>query len=248
MVVGATFAYFTASTTKEGTDPTTTVKTTELKGATVTFEGASSKFEMLNYPGGLAVYGAKATIAKTEDASDKNDYEATFNLKIDYTNETSTQLDWELWMVESEYDDLKAQETTTCELHQKGIGSETQFWYSDKSEGDDNTQSCDAEAITTKLQTTLTGTKLAHGKLEANQKSNAGHITKSDLDSSTNFADDGDLAKRKINTSDKKAKYYYLVIKYPNSGSDQSPTDAGKTISATLSIDGDVASTVYQAA
>ena len=87
-----TFAYFTATTTKEGTDPTTNVTTNKLDGATITFESAASKFNMLNYPGGLGVFGAKASIAKTEDG-DENDYQATFNLKIDYTNQTKTELD-----------------------------------------------------------------------------------------------------------------------------------------------------------
>ncbi len=243
-VVGATFAYFTASTQTSGS-ATSTVETTELKGATIKFTSEASKFELLNYPGGLAVYGAKATIEK-QQPDDENDYEATFNLKIDYTNQTNTDLDWELYMVESAYDGLDTAQTTTCTLRQKGDGAETQFWYSDASDaGTDNTASCKAETLVGKLTGTMGGTKIAHGKLNASTPS--GTITKNDLDSETNFQDSGDLEGRKINTSTTKSKYYYIVVKYPNSGEDQSPTDAGKTISATLSIDGEVASTIYSA-
>ena len=56
-VVGATFAYFTASTTASGTADAT-VTTSKQDGATITFTGTESKLELLDYPGGLAVYGA----------------------------------------------------------------------------------------------------------------------------------------------------------------------------------------------
>ena len=149
--MGATFAYFTASTQTSGS-ATSTVETTELKGATIKFTREASKFELLNYPGGIAVYGAQASIEK-QDNGDDNDYEATFNLKIDYTNETSTPLDWELWMVESQVDNLNASTTTTCTLRQKGEGATTQFWYSDAADSaDDNTQSCDAAANNDKIK------------------------------------------------------------------------------------------------
>ena len=242
--MGATFAYFTASTQTSGSAEAT-VTTTKLQGATITFNSAESKFELLKYPGGLAVYGAKATIAKQE-MSDPNDYEATFNLKIDYTNETDTDLTWDLYMVESEYAKLDEEETTTCKLHQKGEGNETQFWYADIDDSEENTESCDAAAITTKITSELTGKKIASGKLKKNTQSGQGHITKDTLQDVDGEQTDGDLNNRKINTSSPSTKYYYIVIKYPNSGEDQSPTDAGKTISATLSIDGDVSSTLYK--
>ncbi len=92
----------------------------------------------------------------------------------------------------------------------------------------------------------MSGTKLASGKLKAN-KDGDGEITK-DTVGDEFTAENGDLEQRKINTSDKQSKYYYLVVKYPNSNTPQSETDMAKQIKVTLSIDGKPASTVYQAA
>ncbi len=240
-VVGATFAYFTASTQTTNTGNSANVTTNELNGATITFNGTASKFEKLDYPGGIGVYGAKAEIAKQVEG-DKNDYQATFNLKIEYSNNTSTPLDWELWMVSKEDSDLNAEDNTICELQQKMEGNTTKFWYSDKDAGNDkDTTSCSGSAIIERLQNTLSGTKIASGKLKAS--------TSATIDKNTSGEEidehDSDLQKRVINTKDLKTKYYYLVVKYPNTGKDQTSTDKAQTISVTLKLDGTPASELY---
>ena len=243
--MGATFAYFTASTTTTG-ETEATIETTKLQGATIQFTSEDSKFELLKYPGGIAVYGSKATIAKQE-MSDPNDYQATFNLKIDYTNNTGTDMDWELYMVESQVDDLDPKNTTTCKFRQQknDVTGETQYWYSDdESTPVESDEGCKATAIINKISTTLHGTKIASGKL-LNGKDTEQHITK-DTETEEYTKGDGTLEDRVINTNNKQSKYYYLVVKYPNQNKNQSTTDAGKTFSVKLSIDGKPASTVYQ--
>lgn len=248
-----TFAYFTATTTSKGEGANADITTNELGGATITFNSAASEFNLLNYPGGLGVFGAQATIAKTNDGSDDNEYQATFNLKIDYTNKTNTDLTWNLYMVESEYSDLKAAETTTCKLIEKkdDTTGETKFWYSDKATEDATAnpaedQGCKGEAITNYITSTLKGTLLAHGKL--NKTTDNGTITKDSLEEVEGSQDHSNLEDRVIDTETTKSKFYYLVINYPNENSNQATLDAGKQITAKLSLDGKPAATLKTAA
>ena len=244
-VVGATFAYFTATATTNNSTEANVTTTKDLGGATVTFTGTEKKLELLDYPGGLAVYGAKATIKKT-DPRDANDYQATFGLKISYINQTSTDLEWDLYMVAQEYDGLDADNATTCKLQQKQVGSEVQFWYADQSDPeDDTTQTCNGEGIATALDG-LGATKIASGKLKMKQNDSK-EITQDNLvEEADGTQHDGVLSKRMINTKSASDKYYYLVVKYPNSDAPQAD-DEGKQISVTLSIDGDIQSTLYSA-
>ena len=149
-------------------------------------------------------------------------------------------------MTKTSYDALNAAEETTCELKHNSEETETQFWYADQSDpGTDNKQSCTGTAIQTKLQS-LSATKIASGKLKAgktNQDITKDNLTDQDIADGTQ--DDGDLSKRMINTSTTPSKFYYLVVKYPNTG-DQS-SDAGNTINVTLSIDGPAQVSLYNA-
>ena len=246
-VVGATFAYFTATATTNPSDKAeATVTTNKLDGATITFT-SEKQLQMLDYPGGLAVYGAKATIAK-QDEGDNNEYQATFNLKITYTNKTQTPLDWTLYMVESSYDNLDATQTTTCKLRKKIVGNDLQLWYSDL-EGDDptNDAGCKGEAITTKLTNTLQAKTIASGKLLANKTDQV--IDKNSTEDEEEYKKESgaDLANRAINTDDKQDKYYYLAVKYPNQNANQSLTDEEKEIKVSLSIDGTANLSLYEA-
>lgn len=207
---------------------------------------------MLDYPGGLGVFGAKASIAKTK-TDDTHDYQATYDLKITYTNETETDLNWELYVVDGIYDELNAQETTICKLQQKQSENKTLFWYSDGSGSDltnENGAGCSGSAITTYLTGTLNGKKLASGKF---LKATSGGSTERTITKSTE-SDEGELDtqtdryldNRKIDTSadGTKEKYYYLIVKYPNNG-DQTATDQKKNITAKLEIDGNPTVTLY---
>ena len=216
-------------------------------GATITFDSVASKFELLDYPGGIGVYGATASIDKTSP-DDSNDYQATFNLKITYKNQTGTDLNWELYMLDSAISNLDAEKTTICELKQltDNSSNETKYWYQDKNAGDNpSNEGCTASAITGKLSEDG-ATKIASGILKTGEEN--GTITKATEPGDEYTAGDTDLTKRTINTSDKKAKYYYLVVKYPNKNDNQAKTDAGKDINVTLSLDGTPTSTLYKPA
>ncbi len=258
-VVGATFAYFTATTTTtdKGTGTSAELTTTELNGATITFDGETDKFELLDYPGGIGVFGAKATITKTEGVkTDEKDYQATFNLKIEYTNKTGTDLDWELYMVEekNKLTNLNLEETTVCKLQTKTTATDTYYWYADsdtpgytEGNGDPTNAGCTAKAITEALTTGEEATKIASGKLNnVSTESGTGTVDKnSDEPELQKEGYNGDLAQRTINTKDNSTKYYYLVVKYPNKN-DTQDSDQGKEISVKLSLDGTPVASLYE--
>ena len=251
-IVGATFAYFTAKTTSDGEGASGRVTTANIGGATVTFTGEASKFELLDYPGGLGVYGSSATISKTKSENDNNNYSATYNLQIDYINETGTELDWELYVVDGSIkDDLSADKTTICKLQENKENGDTRYWYADGTgvSESQNNDSCTGSALINKITTTLNGKKLATGKLLSGKNENK-TITKDTKSSELSLEEeDSNLSNRTLSTNGTNQKYYYLIVKYPNDKQkDQSLTDAGKQITVTLSLEeGSVQSTVAAA-
>ncbi len=273
-VVGATFAYFTASTTTSGTAPTTTVTTNKLDGANLTFTETGEELDMLEYPGGLGIYGATATIAKQEPGTDNNDYKATFDLEITYTNQTNTALEWELWMLEKKIGELDFakqggfESITKCGLKTKEESGTTYYWYADADDAgtDYNTEQCDGKNIREAVSG-AGGTLIAYGDLPTGKTE--AKITKSTVKGDTNeiryseeeaATGDEDLKEvKKLVTSNqlggrtlstktgKDSKVYYLVVKYPNKASAQN-ADAGKQISVKLSVAEGANSVLDQAA
>ncbi len=269
-VVGATFAYFTASTKAEDVGGNSAnVTTNKLDGATLTFKETGEVLDMLDYPGGLGIYGATATIAKQDDnGDDSNNYQATFDLEITYTNLTGTDLEWELWMLNKKIDELPFsseggfESITKCERKEQTDGTKTYYWYADADDLGINYQSqeqCDAENIKAEVKTNG-GTLIAYGKFKNGQSGQK--ITKAtqNTDGTIQFNEDessqqdedkklikkNQLGDRTLNTVDTQSKVYYLVVKYPNKDTDQSSADAGKTIQVKLEVDADTAnSTIY---
>ncbi len=127
-----------------------------MNGANLNFTSTGEVLNMLDYPGGLGIYEATATISKQE-RTDANDYKGTFNLKITYTNLTNTDLEWELWMIKSKIGDLSVatdaggfDKITTCSLKEQTVGPNIYYWYADQGNTSDiyNTgECCDAESI-----------------------------------------------------------------------------------------------------
>ncbi len=265
-VVGATFAYFTATTATEGTGNTATVKTTDLKGAKLTFTNATEVLNMLDYPGGLGIYGATAKIEKEEAGSDTNNYKATFDLEITYTNQTGTDLEWELWMMPKEIKDLDFEEhggieaVTTCERKSESVEGNTYFWYADKDDHGTYTEQdrCDAKAIQEAVKSNE-GQLIAYGKLPSKSLEQDQKITKSttkeDGDGAIQYEETEEtlqsdplkeqkvaikanqLGERELSTKEElSSKVYYLVVKYPNENSNQSSDDAGKDIKVNLNV------------
>ena len=258
-VVGATFAYFTASTKTSGEGNQSSFKTQNLKGANLTFTNTGEELDMLKYPGGLGIYGATAEIKKVDPSGDANDYKASFDLEITYTNKTGTDLDWELWVIDKKIGELDQfssggfAKITTCELKTKVVGNTTYYWYADVADkGEDyQTEQCEAEAIKTAVKA-ADGKMIAHGKLLHDEGTQDKKITKAtngneeiNLDDVESANSTNNLGDRELSTkTGKDSKVYYLVVKYPNKDQNQATADAGKDISVKLAVNEETASSV----
>lgn len=120
-VVGATFAYFTATANPDGNGGTDTVNTTtvgdiDLEMAPVTVSND------LKYPGGFLVVGASVTAT---DSDTTNDFDLTYQLNGTISNGTATELTWTLYEVESQV----ATPVTGCTVNEVQVGEETRYNY-----------------------------------------------------------------------------------------------------------------------
>ena len=142
-VVGATFAYFTATTTPAGEGGTSTVTTTTVGNVSLNM-AATTVTNELKYPGGYLAVGASVTASDTDTAYD---YNLTYTVNGTITNNTKTELTWTLYEVAS----TVATPISGCSLKETANGSETQYEY----------QGCT-------VATALTGgTKVANGTVDA---------------------------------------------------------------------------------
>lgn len=99
-VVGATFAYFTATTTPSGNGGTTDVTTTTVGNVTLKMAPETVTNE-LKYPGGILVVGANVTAADTDTA--KN-FDLAYKVNAKITNNTKTELTYTLYRVNAKSD------------------------------------------------------------------------------------------------------------------------------------------------
>ncbi len=198
------------------------------------------------------MFGAKAEFAKTDTMTDTNDYDLTFDLEINYINETSDNLLWALYMVEG--DGLEADLDPDCKLVSDVVGNETHYWYNDtgtKDEEEDETPtSCTLSS--SQKETLQSTTMIGYGYLKANQSQNAvinketatqtgnpsgttvGNVTAELYN--TGDETNNPLKGRTLNTEDTKSKYYYLVVQYPNENSKQNEDEGSKTINVSLKV------------
>jgi len=119
-VVGATFAYFTATTTPTGEGGTGTVTTTTVGDIDLTM-AATSVTNELKYPGGYLAVGASVTATHEGNAA----YNLTYDVNGTINNGTNTQLSWTLYEVAS----TVANPVTGCTLEETKEGSETRYNY-----------------------------------------------------------------------------------------------------------------------
>lgn len=95
-VVGATFAYFTATTTQSGAGETATGSTADLKGATLTLAPSGNIKSFFKYPGGYGVAGASFAAAK-KDSADTNAYNVSYKVTYSIANATNTELTFKIY-------------------------------------------------------------------------------------------------------------------------------------------------------
>lgn len=216
-VVGATFAYFTATSTAGGAGETTTTTTGKVAGATLTLGTVAGDSSKMNYPGGVGYAGASVVAAAAE--GDTNVYNLSYKLKLTYENTTGTTLNYYIY-------DVDTIAATTCNYHEDTVSvpGKTIYYYSQEEAAGTTRTDC---SVTLDKSTAIASGTLAT-TTEATtiefQNNGANFVTKT-----------GDPA----NT-------YFVVVEYPN-GDDQSETDMGKKISASISGATTPVQTVYTA-
>ncbi len=234
-VVGATFAYFTATNTTEGNGQSANVTTQkELGGTNFKFEGTGQHTSYLSYPGGIGVLAAKATLTETTEDDEAN-YKASYGVSIKYTNNTATNLEWELYELETE--DLSSNLDPKCSLVSKvdSAQHQTQFWYND-----DGNDSSGSDCTFTGSGLTSLSSPVAKGQLLA---SKAEEQTISAVSSAEGEKSTGRLNGFTLQTDGTadnttgKSKYYYLVVRFKNDGSNQNEGNQNLGINVSLVLD-----------
>ena len=204
-VVGATFAYFTASTSGGNVSgATTTAKTVKMAqvGLSAQPDGTSSN---KIYPGTMNFVGASLTASITnqdELGDDSKSYEVTYTIKgkVNLSEAFSSQVKWRLYRVTSS----KSTTAVTCE-EVSAVGADAELHYSQKCTED--------ESFVDTGDYPDTKTLVSSG-LASNQGNNEISVTE-----------------EKIKTGE--TAYYYLVVEYENTESPQDD-DKDKTITLSL--------------
>ena len=210
-VVGATFAYFTATTgTGDDNETAETGTTTTIGGVNLTMTANNSGSDIA-YPGGYVVAGVTVSAENTDDA---NDYTTTFDVNGTITNNTATELKWYLY--ESTTEIPSPVTADSCQVHEEAQGDgTTRYWYT----------GCKLDSA---LSTTSSA--IANSTVPAATESvpDSGNY---DTPGTATVSKTGEVLKPTAgNTA---TTYYYLVVEYPNNDASQD-ADQGKTIVAQL--------------
>lgn len=215
-VVGATFAYFTATSSSTPANADTgDVTTAQIASVNVT--STADKNAYLEYPGGISVLGAGVQITKdavSAGSTSTVDYDVT----LTYTNGTGTALKYTIYRAEKTGEDALALAAMDagCTLQVNNVSGEDRYAY---------TCTSNAETLAGNY-----GTKVGEtATLEAGQTEQV--ITVDDETFALNSEDE-------VNNS----YYYYVIVEYPNSG--EQNADMGKKISLSLDVTKATVSTV----
>ena len=133
-VVGATFAYFTASTAGSGDNSTGTVNTATVGNVTLAL-GDQTNDTVMDYPGGKAVVALSVT--PTKGGSDTNNYNVTYNVTgtIDTTalNGSDSEITYTLYRVSSTTAASISDPVQSCSLVQDTTTElgKTHYYYED---------------------------------------------------------------------------------------------------------------------
>ena len=202
-VVGATFAYFTASTTTGRgtgtvqTGETTSLGSTSLDMSTVSTQGASN----MSYPGGMMVAAAKVTASVTGDQTYNMTYDVKFEVDTSALSGSTSEIKYTVYRVDNA---VSGDLVTGCQYHEEDEGTTgKKYYYTD----------CAAAAEILRGTPVKTETTISE------------HTAKTTVKIS------GETFSNVTNTGDEYV--YYLVVSYVNNDAkDQTATDAGKTITA----------------
>ena len=201
-VVGATFAYFTASTTTgtgtgtAETGETTTLGSTSLDMSTVSTQGASN----MSYPGGMMVAAAKVTASVTGDQTYNMTYDVKFEVDTSALSGSTSEIKYTVYRVDSA---VSGDLVTRCQYHEEDDVKGKKYYYTD----------CAAASGI------LGGTPV---KTET---------TISEHTEKTTVTISGETFSNVTNAGDEYV-YYLVVSYVNDDAADQTATDAGKTITA----------------
>ena len=205
-VVGATFAYFTATNTGTGDSDTASATTAQVSSIAVT--SSADKQAYLEYPGGVSVLAAGVNIKKAA-ATAGSTSTVKYDVNLKYTNNTGTDLNYKIYTAEEAADlNLDANLDAGCSLNVTNSAGVEQYAYTCTTQADGFSS---------------LGTAGATGKLTKNT-SEAQSIQVATESITVNSED-----------AKNDTKYYYVVVDYPSTG-DQTTTDSGKAISLTIEV------------
>lgn len=216
-VVGATFAYFTATTTPEGAGTANTSTTTQI--GSVKFELATTANTAdIKYPGGMMVNGASVTATVEGTGTFAATYKINATVDASALASENTTVEYALYRTTSPV----ATTMSGCKLQTEVANGITKYYYT----------GCTAAEAITKGTTKVAGDTIT---ISSGTKT----ATISELD---NVSFTGD---NKITKAAPKTVYYYLVVEYVNNtGADvDQNADMGKSISATITSVSDVQAT-----
>ena len=205
-VVGATFAYFTASNQTTGAGGTAEGQTAADLGSTsitMSTDGVTGASNM-TYPGGMMVAAAK--VEGAVEGNQTYDMSYTVNVEIDTTalGESTSEIKYTLYRVDDTA--VSGDIISGCTYHEEnGDSGVKKYYYTGCAANSSITSG--ADVIATQTIATHNGEATTNSVVQ----------TMEDV------------------TSTGKRAYYYLVVEYVNDeAADQGKTDAGKTITAKI--------------
>ena len=217
-VVGATFAYFTASTsTGDGRGDVTTGTATSIGSVAMNLQTIANSNNM-SYPGGMLLNGASVTATVTGAGTFDASYTINANVDANALTSKNTTLNVTLYKTTSQISDAAV---SGCALQNGTAGEDVTYYYTGCAvpTGITTGQKVDSKTITI----TADGPKTAT-------------LT---FDDSTTFSG--------ITSASPTTAYYYLVVEYVNNDAADQNADMGKTVTATISNITNAASTARQA-
>ena len=204
-VVGATFAYFTATTGAGDPNDTATTGTATTVGGVNLVMTADTSSNDIAYPGGYVVAGVNVTATNSDTT---NNYTTTYQVNGTITNNTKTQLNWTLYRVTSSIANPVTPDSCQRQEAAQGDGT-TRYWYED----------CTLDA-------SLTGDTYKVTKGTAAAATTAGTPQETTVTATGETLD--------VDADSDATVYYYLVVEYPNNASAPQDADQGQTISVIL--------------
>ncbi len=233
-VVGATFAYFTAtSTNNTDAEPSANVNTNKVNSTKFDFTDESVGKTMLDYPGGIAVLGAKAV--GSVESYDSTESKFSFKLKVEGSNTTKTDIVWILYKKDTQ---ATLTNIDNCKKVVEYSQSDNKTYYYYSANGTTASHGVGKSCNLTNLELSDGdfGTKIASGKVAASENGETpGSVTLDDIET---------IPVQELTTaSGTVTSYYYLVATYENKADDdvnQTTDDTSKSIKVSFAIDGDV--------